>query len=344
MSVTEALVFFPPLIVALTLHEFAHAWSASLLGDDFARRQGRVSLWPGRHLSLMGTLAFFVLHFGWGKPVPVNLYNFKRPRSDYLLCSLAGPGANVLTIGICFALMLLTRRTYHFGPAGEVWMDLAHLMLGLLALISAILAVINMLPVPPLDGSKIWPCVIPGLKPTLKPKTTWLFVGILVFMVYTDSLSPVFSAATRGITAVMPVSDRKRVDDLHDRGLEAITQAGKLAREGHDDRAAEALTRAQELLSRALAIDPNRAELYYGRSTTRLFLGRSEQALADSKRAIELVADDPMYYEWRAQVLETLGRSDEAARDRETARALRRVGGADDSPPTRQAGPAAREE
>ena len=73
-------ILFPALIVALTLHECAHAWSASLLGDDFARRQGRVSLWPGRHLSMMGTLAFFVLRFGWGKPVPVNLYNFKHPK------------------------------------------------------------------------------------------------------------------------------------------------------------------------------------------------------------------------------------------------------------------------
>lgn len=335
MSFENALFFFPPLIVALTVHEFAHAWSASLLGDDFARRQGRVSLWPGRHLSLLGTLAFLVLRFGWGKPVPVNLYNFKRPKRDYLLCSLAGPGANVLTIGVCFALMLLTRRTYHFGPDGELWMDLAHAMLGILALISAILAVINMLPVPPLDGSKIWPCIIPGLKPTLKPKTTWLFVGLLVFMIYTDSLDPVFRGAIRAVGAMMPKGDSERVDDLYVQGLAAVIEAGKLVDKGPDDRAAAAWKRADELCSRALAINPWHGDLYHQRSIAQLALGRADEALADIKRAIEITPAHPIYYEWRADVLDILGRSGEAERDRATARALWRVAGEDEAPAAR---------
>ena len=353
MSVADALLFFPALIVALTLHEFAHAWSASLLGDDYARRQGRVSLWPGRHLSLLGTLAFFVLRFGWGKPVPVNLYNFKNPKRDYLLCSLAGPGANVLTIGVCFALMHLTRWTYHFGPDGTVWMDLAHMMLGMLALISAILAVINMLPVPPLDGSKIWPCIIPGLKPTLKPKTTWLFVGLLVFMVYTDTLRPVFNAALGVVEAVMPVSERARVDDLYAQGVAAMDAAAVLADKGQDADARKAWARTDELFSRGLAINPNDGEMLFFRAFVRFDLGRLDEALKDIERAIEITPQRPICYECRARILDALDRPDAARRDRETAQALRRAAGHDDAPvtrpasrpttaPTRPAGPTSR--
>ncbi len=309
---------FLALIVALTLHECAHAWSASLLGDDFARRQGRVSLWPGRHLSLVGTLVFFVLHFGWGKPVPVNLYNFKRPKRDYLLTSLAGPGANVLTIGVCFALMFLTRRTYHFGPDGETYMIAAHTTLAWLALISAILAAINLLPVPPLDGSKIWQCIIPGLKPTLKPKTTWLFVGLLLFMLYTNKLDPIFKATQQAVLGILPVS----VYELHQMGQAAANEAAELAEAGQDGRATEAWTWTDELCSQALAIDPQHHELYYLRCGVRLRLGRTEEALADIERAIEIAPDRPIYYQWRADVLDILGRPDEAKRAREEARAL----------------------
>jgi len=332
MTLADALVFIPVLIVALTLHEFAHAWTASLLGDDFARRQGRVSFWPGRHLSLLGTLAFFVLRFGWGKPVPVNLYNFKRPKRDYLLSSLAGPGANLLTIGVCFVLMLLTRWTYHFGPTGAVWMGLAHMMLRLLAVVSAILAVINILPVPPLDGSKIWPCLIPGLKPTLKPRTTWLFLGLLVFMLYTGNLAPIFHAAVKTITAVMPVSEGKRVDYLAKQARAAIAQAEKLLDDGHDAHAADVRARAEVLLSEGLAINPHDGEMRYLRAATRSNLGRHEEALGDIERAIEIRRDDPIYYQWRAHILDALDRPDEARRDRETARALYRVAAQDDAP------------
>ena len=296
---------FLALIVALTLHECAHAWSASLLGDDYARRQGRVSLWPGRHLSLIGTLVFFVLHFGWGKPVPVNLYNFKHPKRDYLLTSLAGPGANLLTIAACFALMLLTRRTYRFGHDGVAYMTAAHFTLSWLVLISAILATINLLPIPPLDGSKIWPWVIPGLKPTLKPKTTWLFVGLLVFMLYDNRLDPIFRTTQQAVLRILPDSDSERLDGLRRQGARAARQAEELAKAGRSDLAAKACLRADECFIRALAINP-----------------RHDEALADVERAIEIDPDRPIYYEWRAMVMDALERPDEARRDREKARAL----------------------
>ncbi|MHC4126280.1 MAG: site-2 protease family protein, partial [Planctomycetota bacterium] len=91
MSWQTALFLFPGLIIGLTIHEFAHAITAKWLGDRYPEKMGRVSLNPLRHLSLWGTLALFILGFGWGKPVPINLYNFKRPKLYYLLTSIAGP-------------------------------------------------------------------------------------------------------------------------------------------------------------------------------------------------------------------------------------------------------------
>ena len=103
MNLETAIFLLPGLVIGLSFHEFAHAWSASLLGDDFASRQGRVSLNPLRHLSILGTLAIFFLPMGWGKPVEVNLYNFKQPRRDYLITSLAGPLANIIIVACCIA-------------------------------------------------------------------------------------------------------------------------------------------------------------------------------------------------------------------------------------------------
>jgi hypothetical protein len=105
MNPLTSLILLPFLAVSLTVHEFAHAWSASLLGDQLARRQGRVSLNPFRHMTLLGTLAILLLPIGWGKPVMVNLYNFRRPKVDYLLTSLAGPASNLLLAGLALAAM-----------------------------------------------------------------------------------------------------------------------------------------------------------------------------------------------------------------------------------------------
>jgi len=138
-----ALILLPGLVIGLTVHEAAHALSARWLGDRTAERMGRVSLNPLRHLSPLGTLALFFIGFGWGKPVIVNLYNFKRPKLYYLLSSLAGPASNLLLCAISLGVL-------HLRPHWVIeWIATS------VFYINAILAVINLLPVPPLDGSKI---------------------------------------------------------------------------------------------------------------------------------------------------------------------------------------------
>ena len=300
------LYFLPALIVALTFHEFAHAWVASLLGDDYARRQGRVSLNPLRHLSLMGTLAVLVLRFGWGKPVPVNLYNFKNSKRDYLLCSLAGPAANVLLLAVILVIMLWTRHTFRFGPGGAVWMNRMHFLLSALVVINAILAAVNLLPIPPLDGSKIWPCLIPKVKPSFSPRTQRLAIVVLIALVYTDSLMPLFDATIGAVERIMPISTSDRSDEAHRRG-DRLYEADKYAE-------------AEQQFTMALKINPWSGPTFYCRAYARDMAGRWPEALADLDRAVELgdfTADEVQ--EFREQIVKSIRDAAQAQRGAPTS-------------------------
>ena len=328
IDVAMMLVLLPGLVFGLTLHEFAHAWVSGLLGDGYPRRCGRVSLNPFRHLSLLGTLAIFVLGFGWGKPVMVNLYNFKHPKRDYLLSSLAGPAANLLIIITCLLVMLVTRRTYRYGPVAALFLSLAHAFLYLVALINAILAVLNLLPVPPLDGSKIWPCLIPGLKPAMKLKTTWLFIAILLVLMWTGSLDRAFEVTTKAVGSILPVSDGQRFDAEYSLGIA--------------DMAANKLADAEAHFTTAVSINPYDGRVLYDRAHLRVMQNRWQEGLEDVSRAIELEPlQDPAYYELRAEILDHLGRPDEAWVERRMAATIRGVPSAATSVPATGSAPAA---
>ena len=107
MNLQTALILLPGLVVGLTVHEAAHAITAKWLGDRTASQMGRVSLNPLRHLSLLGTLALFIVGFGWGKPVIVNVYNFKKPKLYYLLSSLAGPASNLILCALVLGVLYI---------------------------------------------------------------------------------------------------------------------------------------------------------------------------------------------------------------------------------------------
>jgi len=135
------LVYFIPLVISLTLHEFAHAFTADRLGDPTPRANGRLSLNPLAHLDPLGTLMLIFAGIGWGKPVPIDPYNLSHPRRDELLISLAGPLSNLILAAI---------------------LSLFHLPLfQILIIINVSLAVFNLLPIPPLDGSKIFLNLLP---------------------------------------------------------------------------------------------------------------------------------------------------------------------------------------
>lgn len=142
------------LAVCISVHEAAHAWAAYKLGDPTAKVAGRVSLNPLRHLDPLGTIMIFIAHFGWGKPVPFNYYNLKHPRRDAALISIAGPLSNLLT---AFVIAILLK---YVQALPSVLFEILRAIYSL----SIVLFLFNLIPIAPLDGSKLIGLIVPKSK------------------------------------------------------------------------------------------------------------------------------------------------------------------------------------
>ena len=148
LSIIQSLI---PALVCITLHELSHGYTAYLLGDDTAKSRGRLTLNPIKHMDVMGLLMMLVFHVGWAKPVPVNMYKFKNPKRGMALTALAGPMSNlVIAVMFMFVSGLLYIPLYSSG-VGYFFLG----MLQLTAYISIGLGLFNLIPIPPLDGSKV---------------------------------------------------------------------------------------------------------------------------------------------------------------------------------------------
>ncbi len=145
------LILFPGLLLAITFHEFAHAWAADHLGDPTPRAQNRLTLDPRAHLDPMGTIAILLTRFGWGKPVQFDPYNLQDPVRDSALIALAGPLANLI-----LAVILSLVINFNIFPWELVQFSLIQLLI-----INVMLAIFNLIPVHPLDGSKIITALLP---------------------------------------------------------------------------------------------------------------------------------------------------------------------------------------
>lgn len=148
---TDILISALPALICITLHELSHGFAAWLLGDDTAKKQGRLTLNPIKHIDVMGLLMMVVFKFGWAKPVPVNMNKFKKPKVGMAVTALAGPVSNLLIACVFLFLYGILYLPLMGNGAGEIALQILYTT----AYISTALAVFNFLPIPPLDGSKV---------------------------------------------------------------------------------------------------------------------------------------------------------------------------------------------
>jgi len=167
-NILQAVIWIVAIFLSIAFHEYAHGWMASILGDDTAERSGRLTLNPIAHIDLFGSILLPLIlvltnspfFFGWAKPVPYNPNNLRNPRIGGALVAAAGPGAN-------FLIAIFAAVAYRILGSAELTTSLqsglnAVQFFGMLSLINISLAVFNLIPIPPLDGSKLLALVLPG--------------------------------------------------------------------------------------------------------------------------------------------------------------------------------------
>jgi Zn-dependent protease len=184
--------FGASLMVGLIFHEFCHAFVADSLGDRTPRLLGRLTLNPKAHYDPIGTTLIFFAGFGWAKPVPVNPNNTRNPRRSMTLIALAGPASNLAVAGIAglpIKLGLIPFLHPFLIPRSFAAIDLIGLFLGTVVLLNVLLAVFNMLPIPPLDGSRVLHGLLPAdLAREYARLEPWGF-GILMLLILAPFLT-----------------------------------------------------------------------------------------------------------------------------------------------------------
>ena len=187
---TNAFEFLARLMVlflVLPVHEFAHALAATRLGDPTPEKQGRLTLNPFAHLDLFGSLALLLFGFGWGKSVRVDPQHFKKPRRDMAITAFAGPVSNIIMAAVFMAVLKLA-WVFVESPRYHGMLYNLFMVFTLIITINLTLAVFNLLPIPPLDGSKILGALLPPRLYYGMAKYEGMITVLLLVLLYTGIL------------------------------------------------------------------------------------------------------------------------------------------------------------
>ncbi len=196
-ALISVLLSLPVIVLSLCLHETAHGWVAYKLGDPTARNLGRLTLNPIKHLDPMGFLFMLLFGIGWAKPVPINTRNFKNPRVGMALSGIAGPISNLL-LGLLGMVLSVATLVICFlagiDPNANIWITVMLLFFDVLAFLNVALAVFNLIPVPPFDGSRFAYVFLPTkwyFKVMQYERFTGIAIMILIFILSRIGLNPI---------------------------------------------------------------------------------------------------------------------------------------------------------
>ena len=194
-SLTGLIAGLPGLVIALVIHEYAHAKAADVMGDFTPRMTGRLTLNPMAHIDPIGLIMLLVVRFGWAKPVMINARNFRNWRQGELLVAVAGPVANLI---VAFISLLAMAVLFKLGMFSEG----VRLVLSMMVLFNINFAIFTMLPLPPLDGSKVLMVLLPGrLAYKLMSLERYSFI-ILIFLMMTPFLTMILIPLQRLVLSV----------------------------------------------------------------------------------------------------------------------------------------------
>lgn len=196
------------------LHEFAHAWTAHRMGDDTAKNEGRMTIDPMAHLDGFGAILIMLFGFGWAKPVPVRPSNFRKPRFGMMVTAVAGPFVNLAAafIGVV-VFQLCGGERFVYLPYANFWgdhtpMGYAMWMLAQFISINLMLCLFNMIPVPPLDGSRVLTFLLPSSGAMWLMRNQKVFYGIVMVLMVTGLLSwPLTIARIWLVSGMLHITD-----------------------------------------------------------------------------------------------------------------------------------------
>lgn len=185
-NIQNIIITLPAILLAMTVHEFGHAYVAYKLGDSTAKVYGRLTLNPFSHVDIFGLFTMMFVGFGWAKPVPINPNNFKHYTRDTAIVSAAGAVFNVILAAICLLIVRI------IAPLGLAFVPAIISFLNITASLNVGFAVFNLLPIPPLDGSKIFIPMLPHKARNIIYKNEqFIQFGLMALLFLTDILDPV---------------------------------------------------------------------------------------------------------------------------------------------------------
>lgn len=203
LSIMEMAIRIPVILLAFSVHEFSHGLAAYKLGDSTAKYDGRLSLNPLRHIDPIGLICLFIFRLGWAKPVMVNTAYFKDPKKDMGLTAFAGPLSNFI---LAFVTLLIYYPVSSFSLFGDA-MWFIHMFFIECVFMNLSLGFFNMLPLPPLDGSKIFAAILPDQIYYMILNNERIGFMILMMLVWTGSFStildPLVSTAFSGMIFIV---------------------------------------------------------------------------------------------------------------------------------------------